>query len=65
MGDSKDLSTWDRGAPVPQCLSELLERRRRFPSSILHLKMRGTMALRLASVKIATNPKTPLHKLNL
>jgi len=24
--DSKDLSTWERGAPAPQCLSELLER---------------------------------------
>jgi len=26
MDDSKDLSTWERGAPAPQCLSELLER---------------------------------------
>jgi len=24
--DSKDLSTWERGAPAPQCLCELLER---------------------------------------
>ena len=23
--DSKDLSTWERGAPAPQCLSEFLE----------------------------------------
>jgi len=27
MDNSKDLSTWERGAPAPQCLSELLERR--------------------------------------
>jgi len=26
MDDSKDLSTWERGAPAPQFLSELLER---------------------------------------
>ena len=26
MDDSKDLSTWERGAPAPRCLSELLER---------------------------------------
>jgi len=25
MDDSKDLSTRERGAPAPQCLSELLE----------------------------------------
>ena len=27
MDNSKDLITWERGAPAPQCLSELLERR--------------------------------------
>jgi|GEM_PF-2606378 len=26
MDDSKDLSPWERGAPAPQCLSEILER---------------------------------------
>ncbi|NBV33455.1 MAG: hypothetical protein EBR81_06620 [Proteobacteria bacterium] len=26
MDDSKDLSTWDLGAPAPQCLPELSER---------------------------------------
>gem|GEM_PF-2387234 len=26
MDDSKDLSTWERGAPAPQCLSQFLER---------------------------------------
>jgi len=26
LDDSKDLSTWERRAPAPQCLCELLER---------------------------------------
>ena len=26
LDDSRDLSTWERGAPAPQCLSELLGR---------------------------------------
>ncbi len=26
LDDPKDLSAWERGAPAPQCLSELLER---------------------------------------
>jgi len=26
LDDSKDLSNWERGAPDPQCLSELLVR---------------------------------------